>query len=164
MIIYSRFRLFLSCLLCAAGTDLGHSARTVTKVCSVLVILCNRLIWIFNDRLYSSRRSIALSVLRALWAKLERQLLTVGKSPAPVRRWSAGFYRIGHTGCETNDISGSSWIFVIFRHRKIPKNDEKMERPQNNLYFWNFALFILHILIYSIFREAVKIHESIQFI
>nr|DAH82432.1 MAG TPA: hypothetical protein [Caudoviricetes sp.] len=48
-----------------------------------------------------------MSVLRALWAKLERQLLTPGKSPAPVRRWSATFYRIGHTSCETDDISGS---------------------------------------------------------
>nr|DAG63238.1 MAG TPA: hypothetical protein [Caudoviricetes sp.] len=76
MIIYSRFRLFLSCLLCAAGTDLGHSTRTVTKVRSVLVMLYNRPIWLFNGRLYSGRRSIALPVLWALWAKLERQLLT----------------------------------------------------------------------------------------
>lgn len=122
MIIYSRFRLFLSCLLCAADTDPGHSARTVAKVCSILAMLYNRPIWLFNGRLYSSRRSIALSVLRALWAKLERQLLTVGKSPASVRRRSTGFHKIGHTGCETNDISGSSWIFVIFRRRKVPKN------------------------------------------
>ena len=76
MIIYSRFWLFLSCLLCVAGTDLGRSARTATKVCSVLLTLHNRPIWLFNGRLYSGRRSIASSVLRALWAKLERQLLT----------------------------------------------------------------------------------------
>lgn len=85
MIIYSRFRLFLSCL-CATGTDPGHSVRTVAKVCSVLDPLYNRSIRLFNGRLDSGRRSIALSVLRALWAKLECQLLTPGKSPAPVRR------------------------------------------------------------------------------
>lgn len=79
MIIYSRFRLFLSCL-CAAGTDPGHSARPVAKVCSVLGQLYNRPIWLFNGRLDSGRRSIALSVLRALWAKIERQLLTTRKS------------------------------------------------------------------------------------
>nr|DAW58680.1 MAG TPA: hypothetical protein [Caudoviricetes sp.] len=84
MIIYSRFRLFLSCL-CAASTDPGHSARPVAKVCSVLGQLYNRPIWLFNGRLDSGRRSIALSVLRALWVKLERQLLTPGKSPSPVR-------------------------------------------------------------------------------
>ena len=92
MIIYSRFRLFLSCL-CATGTDPGHSVRTVAKVCSVLDPLYNRSIRLFNGRLDSGRRSIALSVLRALWAKLECQLLTPGKSPAPVRRWFAAFYR-----------------------------------------------------------------------
>lgn len=94
MIIYSRFRLFLSCLLCAAGADPGRSARTAEKVCSILDPLYNRPIWLFNGRLDSGRRSIALSVLRALWAKLERQLLTSGKSPAPVRRWSAAFCRM----------------------------------------------------------------------
>ncbi|NSK09437.1 hypothetical protein G7B22_13365 [Blautia sp. MSK.20.9] len=80
MIIYSRFRLFLSCLLCAAGADPGRSARTAEKVCSILDPLYNRPIWLFNGRLDSGRRSIALSVLRALWAKIERQLLTTRKS------------------------------------------------------------------------------------
>ena len=86
MIIYSRFRLFLSCLLCAAGTDPERSVRTVAKVCSVLGVLYNRPIRLFNGRLDSGRRSIALSVLRALWVKIERQLSTARKSPAPVRR------------------------------------------------------------------------------
>ena len=86
MIIYSRFRLFLSCLLCAAGADPGRSARTAKKVCSILDPLYNRPIWLFNGRLDSGRRSIALSVLRALWAKIERQLLTTRKS----RHRSAG--------------------------------------------------------------------------
>lgn len=122
MIIYSRFRLFLSCLLWAAGTDPGRSVRTVAKVCSVLDPLYNRPIRLFNGRLDYGWRSLALSVLRALWAKLEYQLLTLGKNPAPVRRWSAGFYKIGRTGCETNNISGGSWIFAIFRHRKVLKN------------------------------------------
>nr|DAL70782.1 MAG TPA: hypothetical protein [Caudoviricetes sp.] len=85
MIIYSRFRLFLSCL-CASGTDPGHSVRTVAKVCSVLNPLHNRPIQLFNGRLDSGRRSVALFVLRALWAKLERQLLMPEKSPVPVRR------------------------------------------------------------------------------
>lgn len=107
IIIYSRFRLFLSCL-CAAGGDPGRSAWTVAKVCSVLGVLYNRPIRLFNGRLDSGRRSIALSVLRALWVKIERQLSTDRKSPAPVRRWSTGFYRIGHTDCETNNISDSS--------------------------------------------------------
>lgn len=71
MIIYSRFRLFLS-YFCAAGTDPGRSARTATKMCSVLLALYNRPIWLFNGRLDSGRRSLALTVLRALWAKLER--------------------------------------------------------------------------------------------
>lgn len=86
MIIYSRFRLFLSCLLCAANIDPGHSVRPVAKVCSILDPLYNRPIWLFNGRLDSGRRSIALSVLRALWAKIERQLLTTRKS----RHRSAG--------------------------------------------------------------------------
>ena len=86
MIIYSRFRLFLSCLLCAAGADPGRSARTAEKVCSSLDPLYNRPIWLFNGRLDSGRSSIALSVLRALWAKIERQLLTTRKS----RHRSAG--------------------------------------------------------------------------
>ena len=107
IIIYSRFRLFLSCLLYAAGTDPERSVRTATKVCSALDPLHGRPIRLFNGRLYSGRISVALFALRALWAKLERQLLTSGKSPAPVRRWSAAFYRFGHTGCETDDISGS---------------------------------------------------------
>lgn len=84
MIIYSRFRLFLSCF-CAAGTDPGRSARTAEKVCSILDPLYNRPIWLFNGRLDSGRRSVALFVLWALWAKIERQLLTPRKSPAPVR-------------------------------------------------------------------------------
>lgn len=86
MIIYSRFRLFLSCLLCAAGADPGRSARTAAKVCSVLDPLYNRPIRLFNGRLDSGQRSLALSVLQALWMYLGRQLLTSGKSPAPVRR------------------------------------------------------------------------------
>lgn len=122
MIIYSRFWLFLSCLLCSVGTDPGRSVRTVVKVCSVLEPLYNRPIRLFNGRLYSGRRVIDLSVLRALWVYLGRQLLALEKSPAPVRRWSAGFYKIGRTGYETNDISGGSWIFAIFRHAKSPKN------------------------------------------
>ena len=121
MIIYSHFRLFLSCF-CAAGGDPGRSAWTVAKVCSVLGVLYNLPIRLFNGRLDSGRRSIALSVLRALWVKIESQLSTARKSPAPVRRWSTGFYRIGHTSCETNGISESPWIFAIFRHRKVPKN------------------------------------------
>lgn len=103
MIIYSRFRLFLS-YLCAAGTDPGRSVRTVVKVCSVLGVLHNRPIWLFNGRLDSGRRSIALSVVRALWVKLERQLLTPGKSPAPVR----SLLQDVHASCETNNISGGS--------------------------------------------------------
>nr|DAK35583.1 MAG TPA: hypothetical protein [Caudoviricetes sp.]DAZ11730.1 MAG TPA: hypothetical protein [Caudoviricetes sp.] len=85
MIIYSRFRLFLSCL-CAAGTDPGRSVRPVAKVCSVLDLLYNRPIRLFNGHLDSGRRSVALFVLRALWAKLECQLLMPGKS----RHRSAG--------------------------------------------------------------------------
>lgn len=86
MIIYSRFRLFLSCLLCAAGTDPERSVRTVAKVCSVLGMLYNRPIRLFNGRLDSGRISVALFALRALWAKLECQLLMPGKS----RHRSAG--------------------------------------------------------------------------
>ena len=59
MIIYSRFRLFLSCL-CAAGTDPGHSVRAVAKVCSVLDPLYNRSIRLFNGRLDSGRRKYSL--------------------------------------------------------------------------------------------------------
>jgi hypothetical protein len=72
----------------------ARSVRTVVKVCSVLGVLHNRPIWLFNGRLDSGRRSIALSVLQALWVKLERQLLTTEKTPAPVRRWSAAFCRM----------------------------------------------------------------------
>lgn len=139
----------------------GHSARTVTKMCSVFLTLYNRPIWLFNGHLYSSRRSIALPFLQALWAKLECQLLTTRKSTSPVRRWSAAFFRIGHTSCETNDISGGSWIFVIFRHRKVLKNGQKMERLKNKFFFCISILFILHILIHSIFRGTMKKHESI---
>lgn len=53
MIIYSRFRLFLSCLFWAAGTDPGRSVRPVAKVCSVLNPLYNRPIRLFNGRLDS---------------------------------------------------------------------------------------------------------------
>lgn len=73
-------------LSCAAGTDPRRSARTVAKICSVLCVLYNRPIWLFDGRLYSGRRVIALSVLQALWAKLGCQLLTARKS----RHRSAG--------------------------------------------------------------------------
>lgn len=86
-----------------SGAQCPNSDESV----SALGMLYNRPIRLFNGRLDSGRISVALFALRALWAKLERQLLTSGKSPAPVRRWSAAFYRIGHTGCETDDISGS---------------------------------------------------------
>ena len=86
LFLYSRFRLFLLCLLCAAGTDPGRSARPAAKVCSVLTSLYNRPIRLFNGRLDSGWRSLALSVFQALWAKLEHQLLTARKS----RHRSAG--------------------------------------------------------------------------
>ena len=160
MIIYSRFRLFLSCLLCAAGADPGRSARTAEKVCSILDPLYNRPIWLFNGRLDSGRRSIALSVLRALWAKIERQLLTTRKSrhrsaddPQPFagrsyRLWNEQYF----------------WRFLNICNIQTQKNAEKRSKKElleNNLYFWISILFILHILIHSIFREAVKNHESI---
>ena len=60
MIIYSRFRLFLSCF-CAAGADPGRSVRPVAKVCSVLTSLYNRPIWLFNGRLDSGRIKSSLA-------------------------------------------------------------------------------------------------------
>nr|DAH82433.1 MAG TPA: hypothetical protein [Caudoviricetes sp.] len=54
MIIYSRFRLFLSCFLVCSCPDLGSSARPVAKVCSDLDPLYNRPIRLFNGRLDSS--------------------------------------------------------------------------------------------------------------
>lgn len=133
MIIYSRFRLFLSCF-CAAGADLGRSVRTVTKICSVLGVLHNRPIWLLNGRLDSGWRSIALFVLWSLWVKLERQLLTSGKSPAPVRRWSTAFYRaiipvvkrtIFLLALEYSQYSDSE---------RSRKTGTKMERLKNNFF------------------------------
>ena len=133
MIIYSRFRLFLSCF-CAAGTDPGRSVRTVTKICSVLGALHNRPIWLLNGRLDSGWISISLFVLWSLWAKLERQLLTSGKSPAPVRRWSTAFYRaiipvvkrtIFLLALEYSQYSDSE---------RSRKTGTKMERLKNNFF------------------------------
>ena len=44
---------------------------------------------------------------------------------------------------------------------KCRKTAKKKEQLENNLYFWISILFILHILIHSIFRGTMKKHESI---
>nr|DAK66261.1 MAG TPA: hypothetical protein [Caudoviricetes sp.] len=51
-------------------------------------------------------------------------------------------------------------ICNIQTQKKAEKRSKK-ELLENNLYFWISILFILHILIHSIFRGAVKNHESI---
>jgi len=86
MIIYSRFRLFFVVLALGSWHRSGAQCPNSGEMCSVLGVLYNRPIRLFNGHLDFGRRSLALSVLRSLWAKLERQLLTPGKSPAPVRR------------------------------------------------------------------------------
>lgn len=80
MIIYSRFRLFLSCL-CAAGTDPGHSARPVAKVCSVLGQLYNRPIWLFNGRLDSGRRSYSLVSFAGVVGEIRASVIDAWEIP-----------------------------------------------------------------------------------
>lgn len=86
MIIYSRFRLFLSCLLCAAGADPGRSARTAEKVCSILDPLYNRPIWLFNGRLDSGRRSYSLVSSAGVVGENRASVIDHEEIPAPVRR------------------------------------------------------------------------------
>lgn len=81
MIIYSRFRLFLSCLLCAAGADPGRSARTAEKVCSILDPLYNRPIWLFNGRLDSGWRSYSLICFVVVVGEIRASVIDVWKIP-----------------------------------------------------------------------------------
>ena len=66
-------------LSCADGADPGCSVRIVAKMRSVLVPLRNRLIWLFNGRLYSGRRKYSHVSFAGVVGEIRASVIDVWK-------------------------------------------------------------------------------------